>query len=329
MGTSGAGKSTFLRLLNCLDSPWEGEIFFEGQKIDEHPNPLKLRRKMAMVFQEPLLFRASVFDNVAYGLKLRRYPKSKIQNRVREMLNKVKLEELAERRASDLSGGEAQRVAFARALVIQPDVIFLDEPFGSLDPLTKKDLKAELRQLLRELKVTAVYVTHDQLEAIEMADRLAVMEKGKILQIGAPGEIFYQPTDEFVAKFVGVDTILSGQVIKQNEGLVELKVGNHTLQAVSDIEPQSEVLVCIRPEDVTIMLPIDGEKTSARNHFSAEITEMTHFGAISKITLDCGFKLVGAITKRSLEDLGLNTGQSVLASIKATAIHVIKQPVVL
>lgn len=308
-----------------LEFPWQGEIVFDGEGVTPKSNILKLRRRMAMVFQEPLLFKASVFENVAYGLKLRRYDKESIRKRVDGILKKVKLSDFSRRKASGLSGGEAQRIAFARALVIEPEVVLLDEPFGSLDPLTKKGLKEELKQLLKEMGVTAVYVTHDQSEAIEMADRIAVMERGRILQIGTPAQIFYHPADEFVAKFVGVETVISGKIVSQQEGLAEVDVNDFCLQAVSGIEVGTEVLICIRPEDVTIILPKDGEKASARNHFLGTITEIVHFGAVSKITLDCGFELIAAITKRSLEDLNLKKGQRVLASIKATAVHVISK----
>jgi len=305
----------------------EGEILFDGQDVIDSANALRLRRRMAMVFQEPLLFRASVFDNVAYGLTLRRYDKNMIRKRVEAILRDVRLIDFANRRASELSGGEAQRVAFARALVLDPDVILLDEPFGSLDPLTKTGLKAELKQLLRKIGATVVYVTHDQVEAIEMADRIAVMEKGRILQVGTPNQIFYRPVDEFVAKFVGVETVVPGKVVKQEEGLAEVKVDATYFEAVSDIEVGIEVNVCVRPEDISIILPIDGEKTSVRNHFPGQIVEIAHYGAISKITLDCGFKMIAAITKRSLEDLGLKKGQQVLTGIKATAVHLIPKRV--
>lgn len=279
-----------------------------------------------MVFQEPLLFKTSVFDNVAYGLKLRRLNKKVVQKQVDEMLERVKLSDFSKRKASKLSGGEAQRIAFARALVVEPEIVLLDEPFGSLDPLTKKDLKTELKQLLKEMKVTAVYVTHDQSEAMEMADRIAVIESGRIRQIGTPDQIFYRPADEFIAKFVGVDTVIPGTVVRQEEGLAEIEVNGLLFQAVSDAQVGSKVTVCIRPEDVTIILPVNGEKASARNHFNAKIVKIKNLGAVSKITLECGFKLIAAITKRSLEDLGLKEDQQVLASIKATAVHVIEQP---
>jgi tungstate transport system ATP-binding protein len=325
VGSSGAGKSTLLRLLNLLESPWSGEIVFDGAQVTPASNVLKLRRKMSMVFQEPLLFKTSVFENVAYGLKLRRLNRATVQKRVSEMLERVQLADLAKRKASKLSGGEAQRIAFARALVIEPETIFLDEPFGSLDALTKKDLKTELKQLLKEMRVTAIYVTHDQAEAMEMADRIAVMEDGRILQIGTPDQVFYRPADEFVAKFVGVDTIISGKVMNQEEGLAEIEAHGLLFQAVSNARVGAEVAVCIRPEDVTIMLPADGEKASARNHFSAKIAEIENLGAVSKIALDCGFTLTAAITKRSLEDLCLMKGQTVVATFKATAVHVIEK----
>ena len=279
-----------------------------------------------MVFQEPLLFKTSVFHNVAYGLRLRRFNKKVVKKRVDEMLKRVKLLDFSKRKASKLSGGEAQRIAFARALVVEPEIVLLDEPFGSLDPLTKKDLKTELKQLLREMNVTGVYVTHDQAEALEMADRIAVIEDGRIRQIGTPDQIFYHPADEFIAKFVGVDTVVPGIVTRQEEGLAEIEVEGLLFQAVSDAQVGCKVTVCIRPEDVTIILPVDGEKASARNHFNATIVKIKNLGAVSKITLDCGFKLIAAITKRSLEDLGLKESRQVLASIKATAVHVIEQP---
>lgn len=335
IGPNGAGKSTLLRILNLLEKPSRGEIVIGGTLVGPSTNSLALRRKMAMVFQEPLLFNSTVFENVAYGLRVRKYSKTEIEERVNQFLAKFDIRHLSGHHALRLSGGEAQRVSLARALVFEPEVLLLDEPFASLDPPTKEVLREDLERIIREMKVTAVYVTHDRTEALMLADRMAVMDKGEILQVGTPDEIFNYPVNERVADFVGVETILSGTVVSLQDGLADIEVMGKRMQALCDSSVGERVLLCIRPEHVTLQGTRSAQQggesewqeaiSSARNRFVGTVTKVIPRGAIVKVCLDCGFPLVSFVTKQSAEELELKEGRTVSVSFKATAVHVIRK----
>ncbi|MDI6689349.1 MAG: ABC transporter ATP-binding protein [Actinomycetota bacterium] len=328
IGPNGAGKSTLLRILNLLERPSHGEIIFRGMVIEPSTDKLFLRRRMVMVFQEPLLFNGTVFENVAYGLRVRKYPKMEIEERVNRLLMKFNIHHLSDRHALRLSGGEAQRVSLARALVFEPQVLFLDEPFASLDPPTKEALREDLERVIRGMKLTTVYVTHDRTEALMLADRMAVMDKGEILQIGTPEEIFNYPVNERVAGFVGVETILSGTVVSQRNGLADVVVTGGRVEVLCESSVGERVLLCIRPEEVTLQGTRDEGRdmiSSARNRFLSVVKKVIPQGAIVKVRLDCGFPLVSFVTKQSVDELDIKEGQTVVASFKATAVHVIRK----
>lgn len=325
IGPNGAGKSTLLRTINLLERPEKGEIYLEGRQIGDSQALLAERRKMAMVFQDPLLFNQSVFTNVAYGLKVRKFSDNEIRERVGAILKQMKIEQLSSKSAWQLSGGEAQRVSLARALVIQPEVLFLDEPFTFLDPPTRESIRDDLIRLIKEMKLTTVYVTHDRSEALIVADRIAVMEKGRILQEGSPFEVFNYPANEMVANFVGVETILPGKAVSNQDGLTRIKVEGSEIEVVGEYGKNEKVLVCIRPEEVLIEEAEEEYHTSARNHFRARVVGLLNMGALIKVDLDCGFPLVSYITKQSKEELELQVGSVVKAAFKASAVHVIRK----
>ena len=218
IGPNGAGKTTLLQTLSYLLKPFQGEIFFRGKKVETNHSVLEYRRKLAMVFQEPLLFDTTVFNNVASGLKIRGMKRGEIRDRVMEQLERFGISHLSDRSARTLSGGEAQRTSLARAFALQPEILLLDEPFSSLDPPTRDSLIEDLEHILQQTRTTAVFATHDRLEALRLSDRIAVMNEGKILQIGSPEEVMNHPVNEIVASFVGVETILTGKVIKKMAG---------------------------------------------------------------------------------------------------------------
>ncbi len=230
IGPNGAGKSTLLLTLAGLLKPAQGSLLFRGERIGN--GGFDYRRHIAMVFQEPLLFDATVFENVATGLKIRGVGGAEIGRTVPEYLERFGVGHLAKRSARKLSGGEAQRTSLARAFVTKPEIVFLDEPFSSLDPPTREGLTGDLEQILRETHTTAVASTHDQTEALRLADRLAVMNEGKIVQIGPVAEVMNRPADEFVASFVGVETVLPGRVLRTSDGVFTADVGGGEIQAV-------------------------------------------------------------------------------------------------
>ena len=323
IGPNGAGKSTLLLTLAGLLKPSRGRFSFNGREIDAGRGDVEYRRRIAMVFQEPLLFDATVFDNVAAGLKIRGTGREEIGRVVPGYLELFGIGHLAKRSARKLSGGEAQRTSLARAFVTKPEIIFLDEPFSALDPPTREALIGDLERILRETHTTAVASTHDQTEALRLADRMAVMNGGKIAQIGPVAEVINRPADEFVASFVGVETVLPGRVLSVSDGVFVAAVEGGEIQAVGHVRTGEGVLCCIRPEHVTLSTNVPPPGTSARNVFSGIIRTITPLGLFHRVRVDCGFDLVAYVTRQSLESLFLEEGKSVTASFKATAVHVI------
>ncbi len=325
IGPNGAGKTTLLQTLSYLLKPFKGEIFFRGKKVESNHSILEYRRRLAMVFQEPLLFDTTVFNNVASGLRIRAMEKRKICDRVMQELDRFGISHLKDRSARTLSGGEAQRTSLARAFAIEPEILLLDEPFASLDPLTRDSLLEDLEHIFQQIRTTAIFATHDRMEAIRLSDRIGVMSEGRILQIGSPGEVMNQPVDEFVASFVGIETILKGEVIKKNEGTFIASVGGYEIEAIGEVESGETVNLCIRPENVTISKDLIRGKTSARNIFHGKIEKIAPLGLYQRVHINCGFPLIAFITNQSLKNLDLKEDDDVVAFFKATAIHVIRR----
>jgi len=325
IGPNGAGKTTLLQTLAHLQRQFQGQIAFRGKRVGPDLSVFEYRRKLAMVFQEPLLFGTTVYNNVASGLRIRGIGKEEMNRQVTENLDRFGIAHLADRSARTLSGGEAQRTSLARAFAIKPEILFLDEPFASLDPPSRESLVEDLQRVLKETGTTAILATHDRLEALRLSDRMAVMKGGRILQQGPPDDVMNRPVDEFVASFVGVETILNGWVIKRNGGSFLANVSGHEVEAVGDVHVGEEVALCIRPENVTLSIHPFKETTSARNMFPGKIIAVSPMGLFQKVLLDCGFPLVAYVTNHSLENLMLTEGKEVNASFKATAIHVVRK----
>ena len=327
IGPNGAGKTTLLQTLCYLLKPLRGEISFKGEKIRGNYSAFTYRRKLAMVFQEPLLFDTTVFENVASGLRIRGMNKGDIRRMAMEQLDRFGIGHLSHRSARKISGGEAQRTSLARAFALQPEVLLLDEPFSSLDPPTRESLIEDLEGILRQSRTTTLFATHDRQEALRLSDQIAVMNNGKILQIGSPEEVMNHPIDEFVASFVGVETVLTGKVIKKEGGTFVTSVSGQEIEAVGEAQIGEEVVLGIRPEHVTLASSSSREITSARNHFPAKIEKIISLGFYQKIHLDCRFPLVAYVTHHSMENLSLRERKEVMVSFKATAIHVIRRKI--
>jgi tungstate transport system ATP-binding protein len=321
LGPNGAGKSTLMAVLGLLERPAEGEVLFAGGPA--FGRELDLRRRMAAVFQESLLLNRSVEANVALGLSLRGVARAEQHDRVQRWLARFGVDALAKRSARSLSGGEAQRVSLARAFALQPEVLLLDEPFSALDQPTRESLVEELASVLQETPLTTVFVTHDRDEAARLADRVAVLAGGRVLQSGPTVDVFTMPADETVAAYVGVENIVLGHVIEVSEGLVVLEVGRAQLEVAADGFDAPAALVCLRPEDITLSASGRDAPSSARNHLQGNVARIVGAGAEARVEIDCGFRLVASITRRSVEELGLAAGSPVVASFKATAVHLI------
>jgi len=325
IGPNGSGKSTLMLTLASLLKPYQGALFFRGKAVDSASARTAYRKNLAMVFQEPLLFDTTVFENVASGLKIRGKNGREINIIVEKNLERFGIGHLAQRSARKLSGGEAQRTSLARAFAIKPEIIFLDEPFASLDPPSREALVDDLHAILRQTKTTAVIATHDRMEGLRLSDTMAVMFQGRIAQIGSPEAVMNRPADEQVAAFVGTETILTGTVARIHDGTFVLAVAGKELEAVGTVSAGEQVVCCIRPEQVTISTNTPSTHTSARNAFNGSIVKIVPMGLFYKVYLDCGFHLVSYVTSQSLEHLELKEGKVVVASIKATAIHFIKK----
>ncbi len=323
IGGNGAGKSTLLLSLTGLIEASGGEIRFRGNAVSSSRDMLNLRRKITMVFQEPLLFDTSVFDNVASGLKLHGFPGKNIRPVVEEYLALFGIAHLSGRSARKLSGGESQRTSLARAFALQPEMIFLDEPFASLDPPTKESLIEDLSSVMRTKGITAVMATHDRMDALRLSDRIAVMDKGAVIQIGDASSVMNRPENEVVASFVGVETTIEGTVRDSNGGLLDISINGAVIRAVGDFETGRRVMCFIRPEQVTI--ESTPSRTSARNVFVGRIERITPMGFFHRLSIDCGFMLSAHVTHQALQDLQLSEGAEVAVSFKATSVHVIKR----
>ncbi len=252
LGPSGCGKTTTLRMIAGFESPSDGEIYIGSQAINElTPN----KRDTAMVFQSyALLPHYNVFDNVAYGLKIRKMPKEQIREKVMAMLDLVELTGMEGRMTNQLSGGQQQRVALARALVVEPSVLLFDEPLSNLDAKLRVTMRTEIRKIQQKVGITAVYVTHDQSEAMAISDKIIIMNKGKIAQMGTPQEVYYQPQNDFVADFIGEVNFLEGSVTGVSDKKLTVSVAGKEISAESfgNLKAGDSCKIVLRPESVTL-----------------------------------------------------------------------------
>jgi tungstate transport system ATP-binding protein len=324
IGPNGAGKSTLLLSLAGLLPPTFGQMAFEGKPLASPADFAAYRRRVTMVFQEPLLLDTSVEANIEAGLRLRKVPRAERRRRVQESAQRFGVAHLLARRARELSGGEAQRTSLARACALNPQILLLDEPFSSLDPPTREALLRDLGRALTETRCTAVFATHDLMEALQLADTLMVLREGRVHQSGPTSEVVNHPLDEFVAAFVGMETLLTGRVLERASGTFSLAIGDQRLVGAGDAEVGQELTVGVRPENVTLSLHPESD-TSARNNFPGRVTRITSRGPFFKVELDCGFFLSAYVTARSREELELVEGRAVFASFKATAVHLIRK----
>lgn len=253
LGPSGCGKTTALRIVAGFELPDEGRVFFDGEDVT-YRKPYE--RGCAMVFQNYALWpHMTVFENVAYGLKMKKLSKEEVKRRVREALELVGLEGMEDRYPLQLSGGQQQRVALARALVVEPRVLLMDEPLSNLDAKLRLRMREELKKLQKQLGITTIYVTHDQEEAMSLSDRIAVMNRGRVLQVGTPLEIYLKPSNLFVATFIGRSSVVKGRVVGLEGGFAEFAADSGLKLrgvAVAELKPGSPAVAVVRPEDISL-----------------------------------------------------------------------------
>jgi len=277
LGPSGCGKTTLLRLISGFEEPTEGKIFIDGKDVSGFP-PHK--RHVHTVFQNYALFpHMTVFENVAFGLRCQKLPEAEIQERVNSVLKMVKLQAYMERKPDRLSGGQQQRVAIARAVVNRPLVLLLDEPLSSLDYRLRKNMQIELKQLQRQLGITFVFVTHDQEEALSMSDRVVIMEEGRIEQVGTPRQVYEEPSNLTVAKFIGEANIFNAEVqdVQGKYLTVEVLGKKRQVKSKGTFEAGQSAYVLVRPEDVRVWNTSEVEE-GTEDMFSGTVEEVIYKG---------------------------------------------------
>ena len=318
LGPSGCGKTTTLRMVAGLETPTAGTIVVgnetvHGEGIHVPPE----RRRIGMVFQSYAVWpHMKVFDNVAYPLKVRRTPRDELRRRTEAALKTVQLSELADRLPAQLSGGQQQRVAVARAIVFEPQILLLDEPLSNLDAKLRVQMRGEIRELQQRLGVTTLYVTHDQHEALAISDQVAVMNRGKIVQLGTPQDVYERPANRFVADFVGWTNFLPGKTTAN--GSVQVLGQTITLNPGASVAPGTDVHVTVRPDDVRI----GSNGAGAEVVFNGEVRATMYLGRNQMCEVDVDGHLLQA---HAPVDLTVNVGEIVPVSFDSGAMLVLEE----
>ncbi len=317
IGPNGSGKTTLLKILALLENPTSGEVKFQGENVNSK-NSEKVRLKSTLVFQKTTVFSTSVFNNVAYGLKIRKVPKVVRAAEVKKALEIVKLEGFEERLALKLSGGEQQRVAIARALVLNTKLLLLDEPTANLDPKNAGILEEVIATVNREYKTTIVMATHNMFQAKALPQRIALMNEGKITEIGLPADVFGKLSKN-LARFAAVDNTFTGTATATSEGTAMVDIGGGVRVEVTE-QRQGEASIFVNPQD--IILSKCAIKSSARNVFTGRIVEITDSDSLVKLKVDVGKPFSVQITKRSFVEMRLNLNDEVCIAFKASSVQV-------
>lgn len=300
VGPNGSGKTTLLNILNLLEKPDEGQIFFYDQEITNksNSNTLDIRRRMTLVNQDPFLLHSTVYDNIAYGLKVRSIPSKVQKSRIRSALNVVGLSAFKDRKANQLSGGEAQRVVISRALVIEPEVLFLDEPTANIDQKHIDVVERIIKKIKKEIKTTVIFTTHDLSQAYRLADEVISLLDGKIIE-QVP------------------ENLLRGEIIEEEDGLKWFKTMRNIKFAIVS-EKVGPAYISIDPRG--IILSYEQFQSSARNSFLGKITKIIEQNHLVKLEIDIGILLVVIITRESFFKMNLNLGSKVYLTFKASAV---------
>jgi spermidine/putrescine transport system ATP-binding protein len=327
LGSSGCGKTTSLRMIAGFEWPTEGEVYIEGKPMGHTP---PFQRKVNTVFQSYALFQhMTVYQNVAFGLEMEGADKNEIEKRVKRSLEMVQLTGMERRKPKQLSGGQQQRVAVARALVKVPDVLLLDEPLGALDLKLRKEMQLELKALQQQLGITFVYVTHDQEEAMTMSDRIAVMSKGQVQQMGTPVEIYERAANRFVADFIGESNFLEGKIktLSRDETCVFVPELNDELTGLPVSEGLvvgEDVTVSIRPEKIHI-----AEKGMNQNTFKGTVTTTVYIGTDTHVFVDVHGKRIKVFEQNRISRLDpgsfYTVGQQVILVMMPENVLVLKK----
>ncbi|MCP8304704.1 MAG: ABC transporter ATP-binding protein [archaeon] len=318
IGPNGSGKTTLLRIMAGIDRPTSGEFYFDGVKVDGG-NMSEIRLRGTMVFQRTALFNATVYKNLAYGLKLRGYPKNEIKEKVKEVLRLVRLEGYENRSTKKLSGGEQQRVSLARALVLETELLLLDEPTANLDPKNVSIIEETISQVNKERHATIVMATHNIFQAETLANRLAILLEGKIVEVGTAKGVFNFQS-KYLASFARLENVFLGtsRITEDGTSLVEIGDG---IEIEAAVEKTGKATIYMRPEDIT--LSKIHTASSARNTFKGRIVGISDLGSVMRLRIDAGKEFIAQITKKSFVEMQLNIDIEVFFTFKASSVHMI------
>lgn len=323
LGPSGCGKTTLLRSLAGFYIPEEGSIFFGEQEVTRlEPH----KRNTGMMFQSYALWpHMTIRDNVSFGLQQRGVARDEIRRRTDEALESIRMLPYAERKPNQLSGGQQQRIALARALVIRPQCLLLDEPLSNLDAKLRHEMRGEIRRVCKEFKLTTVYVTHDQKEALSIADRMAVMKDGNILQVGSPLEVYKRPRNRFVADFIGDTNFMEGRIVEVTDQGCRVETPVGALEGVAadaawELRPGEPVVVCLRPETIRLR-----EKAPAANGFQGRLADSVYYGEVAHYTMEAaGLHL--QVAELNPRHVGAQPDEVLFAEVEPEDVVILREP---
>lgn len=320
IGPTGCGKTTLLRIIDQIEMPSQGKIYYNDMEISTSKNIIRdYRRKIGMVFQKPVVFKGTVLENIEYGLKIRGIDTNSTQPKIKELLRSLGLEGYEYRKASTLSGGETQRIALARALIIEPEILILDEPTTNLDPLSTEKIESMIDEIRKKNKTTIIMATHNLIQGQRLCDEIAIINN-RIQQIGKPEEIFRKPENIFVAEFVGTKNIIKGNAQKSGNNLTLITTRDISVYTTSSIE--GSVYMSIRPEDITI----SKSKTiiTGLNNLNGYVKGFVDIGTLIKVNVDVGEIFTIYLTRKTFFDLQISLESNVWLQFKASSVNVFK-----
>ncbi|PKL08422.1 MAG: polyamine ABC transporter ATP-binding protein [Spirochaetae bacterium HGW-Spirochaetae-7] len=318
LGPSGCGKTTTLRIVSGFEAPTEGDIIIAGRRVnDDPPN----KRDTSMVFQSYAIFpHMSVVQNISFGLELKGRPKAVVREETARIMDVMGLSSMAKRRPDQLSGGQQQRVALARAIVNRPKVLLFDEPLSNLDAKLRDQMRLEIRRIQQTFGITSIYVTHDQIEAMTVSDRIVVMDKGRVMQVGTPFEVYSRPANRFVADFIGRVNFFDGRVVEGGDPL-RVDLGGKTVEVGSRVPGVVEggrAVVAVRPESLRLHPANEGGPSFA----TGKVTKAVYLGSVIEYELDAGFDRPVLAVSHDPVDAGFFTvGDIVALDFSARAAH--------